>query len=349
MSLVHWDGFDHYPDDHTAAQGLTTTYYHDNLSGYLSDLVAGRFGGKAMAFPTLGSIDRQATFALANGATTTPLFGFAFNPAGSLAGLSTDITIASFCYAFSITTAQICLTVGADKLLRIYRGNKATLLATSSAQVTENAYQYIEFAATIHDTTGNYEVRIDGTTVLSATNVDTRQDASVADVSVISFGGSSGSGRPVLRYDDIYAKDDLTFLGPCRVETLFPTADTADKDWTRSSGADNYALLDDAGTITDYVESVTVGDYDNFTFGDLSSLPSKIHGVSVVALASKPEAGEAFVKASVRLGVVKYDGEAKGVAAGWEWYEHQWVNSPFSGNSWSRLEINSLTCGFERS
>jgi hypothetical protein len=69
-------------------------------------------------------------------------------------------------------------------------------------------------------------------------------------------------------WNDIYVNDG-TRLGPSRVDTLRPIADTAEADRTASAGADHYAVEDET-TIngdTDYVSAATPGDLDLYEMG----------------------------------------------------------------------------------
>jgi hypothetical protein len=67
---------------------------------------------------------------------------------------------------------------------------------------------------------------------LSVTGTDTKQQTGDAITLVRLFGAAATSANPhVMNWDDIYVNDG-TRLGPACVDTLCPTADTADADWT---------------------------------------------------------------------------------------------------------------------
>ena len=93
-----------------------------------------------------------------------------------------------------------------------------------------NQWHYFEVKVVCHDTAGYYQVRIDGVTVLSGTNVDTRAGA---DTRFVRF----RMDEYYQYMDDIYICDtdgtaNNDFLGQILVEAIFPNADGDNSDWT---------------------------------------------------------------------------------------------------------------------
>jgi hypothetical protein len=74
--------------------------------------------------------------------------------------------------------------------------------------------------------------------------VDTKQQTE-AGVDRIRFqlNGLNQFTTPTI--DDVYITNTSTRLGESRVVVLYPNADTADADWTRSTGVDHYATVDE--------------------------------------------------------------------------------------------------------
>ena len=88
---------------------------------------------------------------------------------------------------------------------------------------------------------------------------------------------------------DVYVTNGRTRLGESGVAVLYPSADTADADWTPSTGTDHYATVDETTVNGDagYVASGTVGDLDLYEIGDLPFVPDGIHAVQVTMCARK--------------------------------------------------------------
>jgi hypothetical protein len=152
-------------------------------------------------------------------------------------------------------------TGGLQCSLRCYNDGSIQFIGGTAGTVKTvwkwgSGYQfYLELKVVIHDTTGSYEIRINGQTLVSQTNIDTKL-TSDANVDRIRFGtfNSTGSGSDEgNRITDLYVCDDSgsvnnTFLGPVRVLSLHPDADGDDEDWTLSSGTDSYALVNERAT-----------------------------------------------------------------------------------------------------
>jgi len=176
---------------------------------------------------------------------------------------------------------QLTLRQQTDRTLQVLRG--ATVLATSTTKLHVGDWQYIEFKALIHPSTGSYEVRIDGVVIMSSTAANTAE-AGINDADVVRFNAISNA-----RFDDIYILDTAggiktDFLGPRVVEGLLPNADGDTLEWTPSSGMDHFALVDDPVTslsVADYVSSQTVGNDDLFSFEELEFVNGDIDAITI--------------------------------------------------------------------
>ena len=168
-------------------------------------------------------------------------------------------------YNFSIKVAS-------DGKISACGGGNTLLATTANPVLATNTWHYLEAKVVCHDTTGSYEVRLDGQTILSGSSVDTR---------------GTGDSRYALfqlqNYyqciDDIYICDtdgtiNNDFLGRVVIEGILPNADGDSTDWTPASGSDNYAMVDDIppDDDTSYVESGTEGDEDLYDYADLSTI-----------------------------------------------------------------------------
>ena len=104
----------------------------------------------------------------------------------------------------------------------------------------------LELKATIADSGGLVELRLDGASVLTFTG-DTR-NAGTAEIAMIRFSNHhiSSGNRHTLRLDDVYFCDTSggrndNFLGDVRVVTLRPNADTARRISRRRRAASHTA------------------------------------------------------------------------------------------------------------
>lgn len=257
----------------------------------------------------------------------------------------------------SAATIHLTLTwSNQDQLLRVYRGTQTgTLLATASQPLGAALWTFLEVKATIADSGGLVQVRLDGTQVLSFTG-DTR-NAGTAEIATVRFSNhfvASGT-RHALRLDDVYFCDNAgsrnnDFLGDVRVVTLRPNADTAQADFTPSAGSAHYTLVadapDDDGDAT-YVESGTVGHKDLYGYQDLSGTPAAIMAVQVTTVARKDDAGSRSLRAVLKSGATTANGTARVLSTSYAVYDDRFEVDPATGAAWTKAGVDALQAGAE--
>src|SRR5690606_31110163 len=173
--------------------------------------------------------------------------------------------------------------------------------------VSTDQWYYLEVKFTVHDSTGSFDIRVNGVSVTSGTGVDTK-NTSNAYVNQIRIEGPNATD-----FDDFYVCDlsgsvANDFIGPLRIETLMPTGDGAAAAWTPSTGSDHYALVDEIGPNgdTDYNVTNSAGNRDLFTKPAIAST-GQVVGVAVSAYVRKDDAASPTVKLSARSGGNNYD------------------------------------------
>jgi hypothetical protein len=216
-------------------------------------------------------------------------------------------------YSDAGATTHVYVQTGATDAtkLEVYRGGGTLLGSTASGVLTTvgTVYQYIEVKVTLNDTTGAVVIRVDETPVLSLTGVDTKNGGTKTVFDSFGIQGMTGSTW----FDDIYAcngagSTNNDFLGAVRIEALHPNANGNSSGMTNSAGnsTNNYTYVDDAFPIadtTDYVDGVTTGDKDTYTFAD-SAQPAgnSVKAVVVYASAQKTDAGARGLSLVARSG-----------------------------------------------
>jgi hypothetical protein len=237
---------------------------------------------------------------------------------------------------------------------RLMRG--ATEVAVTTATFAYDQWHYFELKVTIRTgTNGAYELRHNEANVLSGSSVNL---ANVGNdgADVHSFGYTNNVGACYL--DDVYICDSTgsvnnDFLGDSVVVGLLPDADGATLDWSTSTGADHYVLVDDPVTApnnVDYVSSATNGDIDLYSFQALPSTGlGTIYGVAVSVAASLETVGSRTLRSKYRSsGGTVEDGEdfvvdGTGVVETLTIFE---IN-PVTTNAWSATDIDTGQFGFE--
>ncbi len=230
-------------------------------------------------------------------------------------------------------------------------GGGGSLLATTADPVlAADTWHYLEAKVVCHDTAGSYEIRIDGQTVLSGSNVDTR---GTDDSRFVMF---------QLRHyyqciDDIYICDtdgstNNDFLGQVVIEGILPSADGDSSDWTPASGTDNSAMVDDIppDDETSYVESNTEDAEDLYDYADLATITTEpIVGVQVntdVRMNEFP--GDIDLYQSVKSGGTTSDGPPTNIAT--EDYEvatRILETDPNTSSAWTVSGVNGTQFGIK--
>jgi hypothetical protein len=251
-------------------------------------------------------------------------------------------------------TIHLVLAVTAGGLLTVKRGG--TVLATGTTVLAINSWYYLELKAVIHDTAGSYEVRIDGVVeaALTASGVDTRNGGATGQWDRVVLAGPS----VVLQYvDDLYICDTSgaaprnTFLGPVKVETLYPETDAvaagSNAGLTPSTGTDHGALVDETTpNTTDYNSSPTVGLKDTYNYPSLT-LTGTILGIQTNLYVQKSDTAARTVCAVVRAGGTDYDGANVSPLTTFSYFSEVRAQNPNTSNDWTSSDIASLQAGMK--
>lgn len=253
------------------------------------------------------------------------------------------------------TSIQILLYMDrAAGEFRVYRGTFAAQLGSSGFYtVNQGVWNYIEFQGTIHNSTGSYEVRINGTTVLSGSGLDTQATGN-ASANVIGVGEQTGNNSYSLWFDDLYVCDGTggspydDFLGDVRVDALYPDGNGNSSQFVGSDGnsVDNYLLVDEVtpNDDTDYVESSTIGNKDTYTYSNLVPTSGTVYGVQVLPWVRKTDAGTKEFCSIARLAGTEEDSATKTLSTSYQYLPDIRITKP-GGGAWSVSDINSTEFG----
>lgn len=254
------------------------TTYHSRLYSVVS--------GDATSYPTgrkIGSAARSNAFSLTTpalvasvGNTWTIGFGLKVETVGNQ-----GIIISNGTGPQMLVQVNAGTTTGAFTLVT---KRDVTTLATSPELLIGKWY-YVEIQAVVRTSTnGSVAIKIDGAAFSSVASVNTAfQAIDGADRVTFSF-GSGG----VTNMDDIYVRDDSTYLGPQVIAGALANGDGASLQWTPSTGSSHFALVDDSLTSpsdSDDNSSNVDGDVDLYEFANMTTLATAatINGVAVVA------------------------------------------------------------------
>ena len=249
-------------------------------------------------------------------------------------------------------TEQISLRFDASGHYQITRNG--TVLGTSVATLVGGVETYVEVKVVISDASGTYEVRVNGSSILSGSSADTKNTANAtADSVQIGFTGSITPGVSYL--DDIYICDGTgssphnTFLGDCRVDAYLPNADGSNSDFTCSTGSTHNTLVDEnpANDDTDYVQSSTVNHRDSYGFTDMSHTPATIYGVQANLTAKKDDAGARTIAAMCKSSSTTSDGSTQSLSTSYTQFREMWATDPNTSAAWTKTNLNAAEFGIK--
>lgn len=353
MALLWCDGFDHYGSS-------------------IAKLLDGAWAETGGALCTLSTVQtRTGTYAI----RSAGLAGTQPSLRRVLGGSRTTVGIGAAIYLDSLPTnnnsfrlwdyrdagnvTQLSIGVQSTGTIVVTRGplNTGTVLYTTpTPAVVADAYQHIESLATINDTTGAVEVRVNGVTVVSLSGVDTCATGNV-ECSQLAFltSPSTGGATAAAYMDDLFVYDNSgtynnTFIGDRRVLTLFPNANTATADWTVVGAASGYEAIDEASPDDDtsYITATTTGQVSEFGLQNLPDGISVVSAVVMVERARKTEAGPASTQVSIVSGASVASGANKPITEVYTYRHDVFETDPASAAPMTPAEFDALKFKVER-
>jgi hypothetical protein len=326
--LLFMDGFDHYNN----ANSIGSTKWTNFSNGF----AAGRLGGQC-------SETFAGTLRKVFPAASTVILGFAYKTY-----ITSNIPIAHFEDVGN--NAQVTISRASSGAIEFRRGSRyGTLLFTTTATelLPQNVWVYVEIKATIHDTTGYIEVRVNGISQ-GVFNGNTRTTANNS-ASTIMFGDVGN----YMYYDDVYVCNDAgsvnnDFLGDVRVIALMPNGAGDTTQFTPSAGA-NWQCVDETvqNGDTDYVSSNTAGHRDLYAISDMTYTPQSIKAVQVGAVLRKDDAGARTVSTVLKSGGVVDAASPVGISTDYQFIGKIYENNPDGSVPWVRAAVDALQAGVE--
>jgi len=333
MALLFMDGFDHMGTSDT----ILLTKWASGAGAEAPSTLAARTGTHGLSMGSGASTLISKALAASGGFVV----GFAARAPSSWG-------TADLLQVREGTTAHLGVGLDGSGHLTVLRG--ATVLATGTTVLAVNTWYYLEFKGTIHDSTGAYDLRIDGVTELSASGVDTRNGGSTGQWDRLYLGGQR-------HIDDLYVCDQSgaaptnTFLGPVKIELLLPQTDAvaagSNAGLTPSTGTDHGAMVDETPpNTTDYNSGATVGLKDTYNYPSLS-LTGTILGVQTNLYVQKSDAGARSVCAVVRSGGTDYDGSNVSPGTSFGYVSEVRALDPATSAAWTSSGVNALQAGMK--
>jgi hypothetical protein len=361
MSLLWVDGFDHY-----AASGALAT-------------VVGVVGG---AYSAVWATDATIATMPITGGLGLRMVGSNSDPtaaiekplpttygSGTTLGVGSHFILDSAAYAdagrgldvfhfkngIGTSTVMLCVLQGGQLTIRYDNVVNADSGNSGANVLSLDVVYHIELKVFLHATLGTIEVRVNGATWITMTNQNTLRSTTYTSCGVGQANLSSGQGFSAY-WDNFFIWDGAgsinnDFIGECTVLTLFPSADTADADWTLSTGASGFDLINDvpaAGT-TRYLEAAAAADLSVFDLTNLPTTNYNIKGVQTVVNAQKTTSGATTIEIGVETNSVQDLSAPLTLTENAYLYKHHITQqNPDTLAAWTPTEINALQIVLDR-
>jgi len=255
---------------------------------------------------------------------------------------------------FEGTTAHSNIAITTSGAIRMRR-TTTQLGSDSTFTFALNSRYRVEVRFVIADTGGLIDVRVDGTSVVSVNNVDTRNGGATGAVDRIEMRGmiqASNLGATVfdnLTVNNTTGNAPTSWPGLRRIETIFPNSDEV-AQWTPSQGGLNYELVNDATPdLFTWVQSNTAGQVDRYGLADLSGTPTAIDAVQLVTRAGRSDNGARTMRGFIRSGTTTSNGATFTPVAtpNGQYYRDTWHNDPNTSAAWTAAAVDALEAGIE--
>jgi len=270
-----------------------------------------------------------------------------------LSGDSNNIVTTFMSFDYGVTR-HITLRIAKSGAIAAYLGGSTGVLRDAGGTLS-SSWSCVEGRVLIDNTIGRVQLWVNGVLVINFTG-DT-QNGGTAGINLVRLGiiqelNAGDCGSSAFVFDDIAINDTTGSrnngrIGQGGIYPLFPTADTADKDWARSAGSDNYALVNSypPDDDTTYVTATSVGDRDLYEFGNLTNVNS-IDAIAISGRLKTTFGAGAPVGFAMRSGATTGDVASHNVNAQWTTFTDVIETDPNTAAAWTLEAVNSVQAGF---
>lgn len=342
MALLWCDGFDHYGGN---TANLNNGTWADASSVFFNTS-SKRTGTYCVTMQSTLSRLRRVL----GGPKTRCGVGYAL----LLPALPTSGTGIMFSFRNADNQVNLSLRMTTTGILSVF-GPSGEIANSGVPVFVAGTYQYIEMQGTFNSSTGAFEVRLNGVTVVSASNVNTVIDPAKQESSQVQWEQVTTVSAEF--FDDFYAYDDTgsfnnTFLGDRRIYTLYPNADTAQADWTPLSGTGWENIDEGADGDASYIQAPEPGSPSEIVSEfELQNLPVTTGFIAAVVVSNfvrKTEAGIADFQSGIISNGVDLEKNVRPVNTTYTYFEDVYEYDPDTGASFTLPAVDALQVRVKR-
>ena len=349
MALVFADGFDHY-----LAADLFKKWTN-MVAGSIANITISPNYARApggMGINLAESTGSRGWYKTLSATQTSFVSGFAVYFSSGVPTSTTAPIWATWDSGTAVsTTYQLGLRPDAGGHLVIATGaNLGTVLATSTNTFSANTWYHIEIKATINNSTGSYEVRVNGTStgwIAAATSKNTRGQSSNNYIDSVGLLTANNAG---IYFDDFYflssASPNNDFVGPVKIVTAYPAGAGNYAQWT-GNFASNFTNVQELAGDGDgtFNQSATANQIDTF---DMDNMPTgTIVAVQDVMMARQDAGAARVVRTKFRSSSTDYDGTSFNMAGSYQYHLDPRDVDPATSSAYTVSNFNAQERGYE--
>jgi len=262
-----------------------------------------------------------------------------------------------FMLSDATNVVQCSIYLGTDGALEARLGT-TTVLGRTVPCIGAGAYQHIELYAKASDSgAGAIEIRVDEVTRLNLTGIDTVTSALVEfSQDMCGEQGVSSAGGGPYDFADFFCNDTTDdgsgcndFIGDCKSGLLMVDADTAQADFTLSSGVSGYALLDETPpNDSDYITTSSTSARSDFGLADTPGNLTEILTVRPFDRAWKDDAGTCTIAPNITSNGTDGTVPDQPIATAPSYYDSNVPFDPDTGVPWTKSGLDAALRVVER-
>lgn len=328
--------------------GLLSRWFNDaEPQSARQALVAGRFAGQAYSGGAGNGSTVHGTTCLIqdyNGNNFDVTAGFSMHVALRPKSITANGTECGLVFCTSAGVGQLGIQYHNNswRLVRwgaVVGGSPAAILFTSAPDYGDLDFRSFAIKGVIHGSAGSVALRIDGQEVYSGSGLNTGTGP-VDRISVFQGNIDANAGIVV---DDLVIKDSAAaYLPDLRIDQLSPNSDGGTLNWTPSTGATHYGVVDDSiVTTADYLSASNVGDIDLLGFTNMASTPSSIVGLNLVGYAAKTDVAARSWNLGIKSGATTQNGADLTLATAAGYYSRSLETDPNTGVAWTKTAVDA--------
>lgn len=251
-----------------------------------------------------------------------------------------------FCSASDADTTQLDLRYTTAGLIQVTRNG--TALFTSANALSINTPYHIEFLFTIDQTTGTYEVKVNGTSVgwvPQQTGADTAATANEYFNQIRVYSRQTNeSSSTNHRFAHLYLLEGLNSVGPSLGWVMTPNGAGTNAAWTPNY-ASNWANVVTAEGDNTFNQSATAAQQDSHILGGVPS--GTVHGVQATIQVRQDAGSGHTIRAFLRIAGTDYFGAAQTTGATYAMLTWVWALNPATATAWTTADLAGVELGYE--